>query len=111
MKNFRIILCAISVFAFSSCKQKNDDTLYFLQHNSESTIADSIAQDSIERAIVAKEEQNVESGTEIRNTYSAPQNSISDDDNMRGFDPRSEDDMDDNGMSRYMDNYDDEGWE
>ncbi len=32
-------------------------------------------------------------------------------DNMRGFDPASEDDMDDNGMSRYMDNNDDKGWE
>jgi len=32
-------------------------------------------------------------------------------DNMRGWDPASEDDMDDNGMSRYMDNYDDEGWD
>lgn len=31
-------------------------------------------------------------------------------DNMRGFDPASEDDMHDNGMSRYMENYDDEGW-
>ena len=29
---------------------------------------------------------------------------------MRGFDPASEDDMHDNGMSRYMENYDDEGW-
>ena len=33
------------------------------------------------------------------------------DDNMRGFDPASEDDMDDNGMSRYMENNDEEGWE
>ena len=31
-------------------------------------------------------------------------------DNMRGFDPASEDDMDDNGMSRYMENDDDAGW-
>ena len=31
--------------------------------------------------------------------------------NMRGFDPASEDDMDDNGMSRYMENDDDEGWD
>ena len=31
-------------------------------------------------------------------------------DNMRGFDPASEDDMDDNGMSRFMENYDEEGW-
>lgn len=32
-------------------------------------------------------------------------------DNMRGFDPASEDDMDDNGVSRYMENDDDEGWD
>ena len=32
-------------------------------------------------------------------------------DNMRGFDPASEDDMNDNGMSRYMENNDDEGWD
>ena len=32
-------------------------------------------------------------------------------DNMRVFDPASEDDMDDNGMSRYMDNNDEEGWD
>ena len=30
---------------------------------------------------------------------------------MRGFDPASEDDMDDNGMSRYMENNDEEGWD
>ncbi len=33
------------------------------------------------------------------------------DDNMRGWDPASEDDMPDNGMSRYMENNDEEGWE
>ena len=33
------------------------------------------------------------------------------DDNLRGWDPASEDDMDDNGMSRYMENYDEEGWD
>ena len=32
-------------------------------------------------------------------------------DNMRGFDPASEDDMDDNGMRRYMENDDEEGWD
>lgn len=45
-------------------------------------------------------------------SYSASQAEESDDyDNMRGFDPASEDDMDDNGMSRYMENDDDEGWD
>ena len=32
-------------------------------------------------------------------------------DGMRHFDPASEDDMDDNGMSRYMDSNDEEGWD
>ena len=32
-------------------------------------------------------------------------------DNMRGFDPASEDYMEDNGMSRYMENNDEEGWD
>jgi predicted flap endonuclease-1-like 5' DNA nuclease len=43
-------------------------------------------------------------------TYSSSRRN-NDYDNMRGFDPASEDDMDDNGMSRYMENDDDEGWD
>ena len=34
-----------------------------------------------------------------------------DDDNMRGWDPAFEDDSNDNGMSRYMENNDEEGWD
>ena len=37
--------------------------------------------------------------------------SSSDYDNMRGWDPASEDDSHDNGMSRYMENNDEEGWD
>ena len=32
-------------------------------------------------------------------------------DGMRGFDPAFEDDTEDNGISRYMENNDDEGWD
>lgn len=32
-------------------------------------------------------------------------------DNLRGWDPASEDEMDDMGMTRYQENYDDEGWD
>ena len=58
--------------------------------------------------------------TPSKPTPSAPANSTStstekktmkEPDNMRGFDPASEDDMDDNGMSRYMENNDEEGWD
>ena len=58
--------------------------------------------------------------TPVKPAPSAPANSTStstekktmkEPDNMRGFDPASEDDMDDNGMSRYMENNDEEGWD
>ena len=59
--------------------------------------------------------------TQKRSTYSPPAKIEShsyatdsddedEDDEMRGFDPASEDDMDDNGMDRYMENDDEEGW-
>ena len=43
--------------------------------------------------------------------YSSNDDEEKDYDNMRGFDPASEDDMEDNGMSRYMENNDEEGWD
>ena len=46
----------------------------------------------------------------LQSSYSSCYNDTLQYDNMRGFDPPSEDDMDDNGMSRYMENNDEEGW-
>ena len=45
-----------------------------------------------------------------RGSYSSNDDDKKEYDNMRGFDPASEDDMDDNGMSQYMENNDEEGW-
>lgn len=55
-----------------------------------------------------------ESGIDASKTVSPSSSSkheYDEPDNMRGFDPASEDDMDDNGMSRYMEANDDEGWD
>lgn len=49
--------------------------------------------------------------TEVVKPSSTLSDEASGDDNMRRFDPASEDDMPDNGISRYMENDDDEGWE
>ena len=46
-----------------------------------------------------------------RAVRSSSRSNDDDHDNMRGWDPASEDDMDDNGMSRYMENNDEEGWD
>ena len=52
-----------------------------------------------------------ESSVPASSSSSARSHKSSNYDNMRGFDPASEDDMDDNGMSRYMENNDEEGWD
>ena len=56
------------------------------------------------------EKETVSSPASVSNR-SGSSSSHSSSDNMRGFDPASEDDMDDNGMSRYMENNDEEGWD
>ncbi len=61
---------------------------------------------------VSKEEVSSQTKETIKFVNESSSRSCNnDDDNMRGFDPASENDMDDNGMSRYMENYDDEGWD
>lgn len=62
-----------------------------------------------------KGEGNYKEPSRSASSSSYPSSYYSDEDedydNMRGFDPASEDDMEDNGMSSYMENYDEEGWE
>ena len=67
------------------------------------------------------EEKKLDESTEETSKYKSystsgysSYSSESDDDeydNMRGFDPASEDDIEDNGMARYMENNDEEGWD
>ena len=52
-----------------------------------------------------------ESTISIAPSSSSPRDEYHKHDNMRGFDPALEDDMDDNGMTRYMEVNDDEGWD
>ena len=56
------------------------------------------------------EEKSSASVSSISSSSSRTHNSVGYD-NMRGFDPASEDDMEDNGMRRYMENNDEEGWD
>ena len=59
----------------------------------------------------APEEKSKAPSTVKPSSSRSVRSSSSNYDNMRGFDPASEDDMDDNGMSRYMENNDEEGWD
>ena len=64
-----------------------------------------------EDSIKVKEPEIESPKTISPSSSSSSRCSYEESDNMRGFDPASEDDMDDNGMSRYMENTDDEGWD
>ena len=65
--------------------------------------------------VVIEDVKELQEEVKVPSTPTAPSSSHSHEsssyDNMRGFDPASEDDMDDNGMSRYMENNDEEGWD
>ncbi len=63
-----------------------------------------------EDSIRTKESAN-ESTTSIAPSSSPSREEYHKPDNMRGFDPASEDDMDDNGMTRFMEVNDEEGWD
>ena len=70
-------------------------------------------EDSLDREktlIDEAEKETVAKPMSVRNS-SGSSRSHSSSDNMRGFDPASEDDMDDNGMRRFMENNDEEGWD
>ena len=73
-----------------------------------------LAQDTV-KALSAPEEdvkptkEPVSSSS--RSVRSSSRSYDDNDDNLRGWDPASEDDMEDNGMSRYMENNDEEGWD
>ena len=60
---------------------------------------------------VKAQQEEVKTSSTSTSSASSRSHESSNYDNMRGFDPASEDDMDDNGMSRYMENNDDEGWD
>lgn len=63
------------------------------------------------RDSVVKEVPKEKPKAQLPVSSSSKRSSYQSNDNMRGFDPASEDDMDDNGMWRYMNAYDDEDWE
>ena len=87
-------------------KQEYSPTLTETQSEESYQLPDTAVTEEVKER---KEEVKVQSTpTSFSSSRSHSSNSY---DNMRGFDPASEDDMEDNGMSRYMENNDEEGWD
>ena len=79
-----------------------------VQDDSQELVIDTISE--VKQVGGEKKEVPV-SSSRSRGSSSSYRHKEKEPDNMRGFDPASEDDMDDNGMTRYMEVNDDEGWD
>ena len=104
-KNLTILVLSLISYACGNKSQQNetviDDNQTFIEQNAFDTASIPIW----EEAAIIKET------IPLPTSSSSQSHNPGYNDNMRGFDPASEDDMEDNGISRYMDNYDEEGWD
>ena len=108
----KIIIVIMSVVMLMACDNKPRQTESII--NDDQTSVEQLEPDTIASSVQEKvPEVKEKPSTPISSSSATSSRShkSSSYDNMRGFDPASEDDMDDNGMSRYMENNDDEGWD
>ena len=111
MKYIPIIIC-IMVLMLSCCNKSKQE---LPPSDGEDSWGEKYQKEIIDTIKTVKVEAPMEKHqTKSRVSTSNSGSYASDDkdyDNMRGWDPASEDDTDDNGMSRYMENNDEEGWD
>ncbi len=118
MKQVMTVLAVSACLAFLACGNRekhtlpiDDDHLFVIERSASDTATMQSKEDT------TKAEEKPSAPVKSSSSSSSSSSSVSsahhsgNDDNMRGFDPASEDDMEDNGMSRYMENNDDEGWD
>ena len=106
----KVIIILTTFLFFLSCGNKSRQTEPIIYNDNpivEQVEPDTVATTFQNEAPKVEREPSV-SGSSSSSSRSYKSSSY---DNMRGFDPASEDDMDDNGMSRYMENNDEEGWD
>lgn len=113
MKHFTLFIWASLVVFLLSCGDRRSSN-NFPPLKRETILADTTSdRTEVSDSVPVKVEKS-EQKPSVPKVHSVSSKSKSRDtgyDNMRGFDPASEDDTDDNGMSRYMENDDDEGWD
>ena len=106
-KALGLITLLLSLFSCGNRTKQESSTIVV-----EKNVEETYKQHDTDKIEVVKDRMN---NTETQSTHVPSSSSYSqksrEQDNLRGFDPASEDDMDDNGMSRYMENNDEEGWD
>ena len=104
MKYFYCLLAALVLIVVSCSNRKHPSEYYPSSSSSYDSHTKPVKQDSVKYE--TPDQQPSSSASSSGSKYKEK-----DLDNMRGFDPASEDDMDDNGMQRYFDANDDEAWD
>ena len=102
-----VAIQACVVFLACGNKEKQTDPMV----NESLSTAEELQADTVIFSVQNESPKEVESPSSQKVSSSSSTNTSTKYDNMRGFDPASEDDMEDNGMSRYMENNDEEGWD
>lgn len=99
-------LLATLVLGFVSCSNRKRPSEYYPRSSSSyNSYIEPIEHDSVNYETTAPKP------TDSNSSSGRSKHEDKELDNMRGFDPASEDDMDDNGMQRYFDANDDEAWD
>ena len=106
-KGLTIMISSLFLLSCGNKAPKTEQDVFDYQPAVEQTETDTVAEVQ-EKEMKKDEGRSITKDVKPSSSYSYKSN---DDDNMRGFDSASEDDMPDNGMSRYMENNDDEGWD
>lgn len=95
---------SLLLLSCDSKESKTERAVKDYQTAVEQTVPDTVVQEKAKK-------DDAKGKTEEVKPSSTPSDKPDDKNNMRSFDPASENDMPDNGMSRYMENNDEEGWE
>lgn len=101
-----ILILMLILIACGNKSRQTEPTIYDDEPTIEQSMSDTATVPVLENIPKSEKIQSASSG--IVSSHSHASGNY---DNMRGFDPASEDDMDDNGMSRYIENNDEEGWD
>ena len=101
-----ILILLVLCLACDNKSRQTEPLIYDDKHIIEQTKSDTVA-----ASVLKDSPKTEEKPSPVSSSSSSRSHKSNGYDNMRGFDPASEDDMDDNGMSRYMENNDEEGWD
>ncbi len=102
-RSLLLLLFILSVVACSNKKSQSDS--YTIDNPPNNTVLEPHKLDSVISDNSGSKSQNMQ-GSSYSNSRTEKEL-----DNMRSFDPASEDDMEDNGLQRYFDANDEESWD